>query len=373
MDGTPLLSNCHTQIQVIVPQGSAVLVISGSSQGRQKCWLLNYSVISFLMNGQLFSEYDRISNMLGLPHCSDKHWREIVGWLGKNVTSLAEWSCSQVQSEICARGDSKHWVTSYDGFYLTRGHHSNNCSATLHDYSTGKIAYFQHRTKRGVWHNWEGTSGGAEADIFNSILGEAKQAGFIISEMVTDKDSSMNAIYCRHFLEGTITYCSNHNAKTMHKDLQKVKSSKCQVSKLYFGHTIHIIIHTLKCRAAGLPRCRRMTEQFLTSCKSALNNLIGSDKVYSSENPFAAFSDGIINFHSHYCLNDHTSLWCFHDKVSFYVQAIQQTYNDLSRKKMESHTRLGIPLHARHRLMGSRSYSQQWQTNHKIMSLQVDI
>ena len=85
-----------------------------------------------------------------------------------------------------------------------------NSSATLQYYTTGKIAYFQHQTKRGSGHNWEGTCGGAEADMFNDILTKAQQAGFIISEMVTDKDSSMNAIYCRHFPEGTITYCSNH-------------------------------------------------------------------------------------------------------------------------------------------------------------------
>ena len=252
VEGTSLLSMCNPEVQVSVPQGATLPTISCSSRGRQKSWLLNYSVISFLMNGQLFSEYDRISNMLGLPHCSDKYWREIVGWLGEHVTRLAEWSCSQVRNEVCARGDSEHWVTSYDGYYLTRGHHSNNCSATLHDYSTGKIAYFQHRTKRGVGHNWEGTSAGAEADMFNDILGEAKEAGFVISEMVTDKDSSMNSIYCRHFPEGTITYCSNHNAKTMHKNLQKVKSLKCQVSIYtkwagiiaYNFTTIHIHVYT---------------------------------------------------------------------------------------------------------------------------------
>lgn len=192
MEGTSFVSECNLEVHVTAPQGNALPTIAGSSRGRQKSWLLNYSVISFLMNGQLFSEYDRISNMLGLPHCSEKRWQDIVGWLGEHVTRLAEWSCSQVRSEVCKRGDSEQWVTSYDGFYLTRGHHSNNCSATLHDYTTGKIAYFQHRTKRGVGHNWEGTSGGAEADMFNSILGEAKEAGFIISEMVTDKDSSMN-------------------------------------------------------------------------------------------------------------------------------------------------------------------------------------
>ena len=56
------------------------------------------------------------------------------------------------------------------GFYLTWGHHSNNCSATIHDYETGKIAWFCHRTKRGLGHNWEGTSGGAEGHMFDELI-----------------------------------------------------------------------------------------------------------------------------------------------------------------------------------------------------------
>ena len=99
VEGISLLSMC--KVQVSVPQGATLPTISCSSRGRQKSSLLNYSVISFLMNGQLFSEYDRISNMLGLPHCSDKYWREIVGWLGEHVTRLAEWSCSQVRPKVC--------------------------------------------------------------------------------------------------------------------------------------------------------------------------------------------------------------------------------------------------------------------------------
>ena len=31
----------------------------------QKSWLMNYTVLTFLMNGQLFAEYHRLSNMLG--------------------------------------------------------------------------------------------------------------------------------------------------------------------------------------------------------------------------------------------------------------------------------------------------------------------
>ena len=232
LEDSPLLSECQTQVTLSVDAGASPPCIIGKSQGRSKSWLLNYSVLSFLMNGQLFAEYRRIANMLGLPPCSDTHWQNITGWLSEHVTKLAEWCCEQVRESVRARGDQEAWVASYDGYYLTRGHHSNNSSATLHDYSTGNIAWFKHRTKRGVGHNWEGTSGGAEADMYDEILSEAKKAGFNIVEMVTDKDSSMNAIYCRHFPEGTITYCSNHSAKTMHKDLQKVKQLKCTVSKL---------------------------------------------------------------------------------------------------------------------------------------------
>ena len=58
-----------------------------------------------------------------------------------------------------------------------------------------------------------------------------------------------------------------------------------------------------------------MSEAFISSCKVALHNLIASDKVCESADPYASFSDGIMNFHAHYCRDDHTSFWCHHDKV----------------------------------------------------------
>ena len=71
----------------------------------RKSWLMNYTVLSFLMNGQLFAEYRRLSNMLGLPACSEKQWQRIVGWLEKHVTALADWSCAQVREIVRKRGD----------------------------------------------------------------------------------------------------------------------------------------------------------------------------------------------------------------------------------------------------------------------------
>lgn len=197
--------------------------------GSTKSWSKHYSALSFLMNGHLHAEYEKLSGMLGLPSCSHTTWHKIIDGLNVHVSALAEMSCSHVRERIKERGDQKEWVASFDGFYLTRGHHSNNSSATLHDHRTGNIAWFCHRTKRGPGHNWEGTSGGAEGHMFEEILGKVKEEGFVVGEVITDKDSSMNTIFCKYFPEGTITYCANHCAKTMHKNLQQIKQYKCEV------------------------------------------------------------------------------------------------------------------------------------------------
>ena len=132
------VSGSTPDLQISCTGGTAPPTIAGSLVGKQKSWLLNFTIISFFMNGQLFSEHHRIRNMLGLPHCSAKHWREIVRWLGEHVYRLAECLCAEVQEEVQAHGESERWVTSFDGYYLTRGHQSNNPSATLHDYATAK-------------------------------------------------------------------------------------------------------------------------------------------------------------------------------------------------------------------------------------------
>lgn len=225
------LTDCHLELKLRVPDGVDPPSVKRCSVGKNKSWTMNYAVLSFLMSGQLFADYNRLSTLLGLPPCSESQWRRIIEWMEGHVTHLAELSCEQARDRVRERGDQDRWIASYDGFYLTRGHYSNNSSATLHDFASGNITWFRHRTKRGDSHNWEGTSCGAESDMLEEILREVKETGFTISEMVTDKDSSVNSIYCQYFPEGTITYCSNHCAKTLHKELQQLKQTKCKVHR----------------------------------------------------------------------------------------------------------------------------------------------
>ena len=72
-----------------------------------------------------------------------------MSYLGTHVERLAEWSCEKMRADIDKRGDRDQWAANFDGFYLTRGHHSNNSSATVHDIESDRIAWFTHHTKQG--------------------------------------------------------------------------------------------------------------------------------------------------------------------------------------------------------------------------------
>ncbi len=220
------------------------------------CWRKHYPVLSFMMSGHLHSEYDRLSRLLGLSLCGETQWSRITRKIEEAVTDLAEWSCGQVRSEILKQGEDKKWMASFDDFYLTLGHYSNNSSATLHNYISGKVARFTHRAKRGSGHSWCGISAGAETDMLDELLGKAKNAGFSIHELVCDKDSSANPAFCHPFPEGMVTYCSNHTTKNLHKALEKVKRHDCKVKikALHYNIVITINIDIVQSRQISLQK-----------------------------------------------------------------------------------------------------------------------
>ena len=62
--------------------------------------------------------------------------------------------------------------------------------------------------------------------MFDELLWKVNQDGFVVHEMVPDKDTSINVTFCSHTPEGTVAYCPNHCTKTLH---QKIKRNKCEV------------------------------------------------------------------------------------------------------------------------------------------------
>ena len=76
-----LVSDCSIELSV-----SAQSLPSIGLPHRGKSWLPNYMMLAFMMNGQLFAEYQRVVSMLGSPCCSDTLWQVTISWLGTHVT-----------------------------------------------------------------------------------------------------------------------------------------------------------------------------------------------------------------------------------------------------------------------------------------------
>lgn len=183
------------------------------------------------MCGEYYKDYHHVLGTLGISHFSEKQWIRIIEWIAPEVEKITKWSVEQARKMIRARGDEDKLEVMYDGFYLTRGHYSNNSSATMHDAKTGNIIGFAHRTKRGQGANWQGTSGGAESNMLQEILAEVvKEEKMTIAKAVIDKDAACHDVFLSICPEAEIVFCGNHTAKTFHADLEKVKKTPCQVS-----------------------------------------------------------------------------------------------------------------------------------------------
>ena len=65
--------------------------------------------------------------------------------------------------------------------------------------------------------------------MIRTILEEEKAKEFEVNQIIMDYDTSGRNIACSVFPEVRITYRGNHNAKSLHHDLMKIKSVHCKV------------------------------------------------------------------------------------------------------------------------------------------------
>ena len=72
----------------------------------------------------------------------------------------------------------------------------------------------------------------------------------------------------------------------------------------------------------------------MNNCKGALSNLIASERVLESDNPYEAFSEGVLNFVRHYCRDDHASSWCRHVKVKKIVIFVYILYSKIYKAQI---------------------------------------
>ena len=96
--------------------------------------------------------------------------------------------------------------------------------------------------------------------MLEEVLGKVKESDLVVQEFVTDKDSTIKAMFCKHFPEGTLTYCSNYCTKNFHKHLQKLKKNKCKGCQTICINYIHKQIHSIfsvEPTTSAVRRCQR--------------------------------------------------------------------------------------------------------------------
>ena len=120
-------------------------------------------------------------------------------------------------------------VTSADGTWMTRGHHSKNATFSIRNYYNGALLYRKHLCQKGrddiIEELYQGTSKGAEGYAARLTFKKAKEEGMNIAIHWQDPDSSAKAV-TDHFPNAEIMICGGHAGMAHKKQLEKLQKIK---------------------------------------------------------------------------------------------------------------------------------------------------
>ena len=204
------------------------------SKFRPKAWLPNYLLLSLLLNGEYFKDYEHVLGTLGVSHLSKSQWIRVVKWVHLHVKDLAQWSCDEIKREIARRGDKKSLEIMYDGFlsytrvprkqrvgYYTWCEVGENCRVRP-----------SVKKRVGVQLGWDirKSGGGYLRGAVDWPQGRALQREGVYNR----PRRNMCNVLLEQFPEAEVIYCGNHTIKTLfHSDLANIKKISCQVRQFF--------------------------------------------------------------------------------------------------------------------------------------------
>ena len=205
------------------------------------------TMIAFLASGVSYAKYRRIfKSFLSVNAFSPQTFIEMIGAIHPHVCAMLDNMCSEAKAEMKQKhpreiGSWERAVTTADGCWLTRGHHSKNATFTVRNYLSGALLYYSHHCQRGrdkVTSDelWMGTSKAAEGHAADLAFKQAKLEGMHVDAQWQDNDSSSGNAFLKHFPKSRLMLCANHAARSHKKallQLGKAKSFPNAVVKKY--------------------------------------------------------------------------------------------------------------------------------------------
>lgn len=70
------------------------------SRFRPKAWLPNYLLLSFLLNGEYFKDYEHVLGILGVSHLSKSQWICVMKWVHLHVKDLGNGLAMKLREKV---------------------------------------------------------------------------------------------------------------------------------------------------------------------------------------------------------------------------------------------------------------------------------
>jgi DNA polymerase III epsilon subunit-like protein len=190
-------------------------------------------MLSSLLGGFQYAGYERqMTAVLGDNTFSDKTWQKFIAWLGPKVKSLLDRQVALAHDHLkgfeeTKIGSFKRAVTTSDGAWHIRGHHSGNASFIVVDYFTKALLQYAHLSMRGrkEEEKWKGTAKGAEGEMAQTCFQALADIGLNIECNFQDGDSTSEQAIESVF-EDVAYGCRNHLCRASGNILQSHKGKK---------------------------------------------------------------------------------------------------------------------------------------------------
>ena len=186
--------------------------------------------------------YKVLKHALGIEAVSWPTFQSTIKRMYPVVKDMVDKMCDDAKDDMRCMDQSElgSWsraVTSADGTWMTRGHHSKNATFSIRNYYNGALLYRKHLCQKGrddviKEELYQGTSKGAEGYAARLTFKKAKEEGMNIAIQWQDADSSSAKAVTDHFPDAKVMICDGHAGRAHKKQLEKLQKMKSFTANL---------------------------------------------------------------------------------------------------------------------------------------------
>ena len=193
--------------------------------------------VAFVIAGCTHTTYYKVlKHALGIEAVSWPTFHSTIKRMYPVVKEMVDEMCEDAKDDMrhMDQNELGSWsraVTSADGTWMTRGHHSKNATFSIRNYYNGALLYRKHLCQKGrddviKEELYQGTSKGAEGYAARLTFKKAKDEGMNIAIQWQDADSSSAKAVTDHFPNAEIMICGGHAGRAHKKQLEKLQKIK---------------------------------------------------------------------------------------------------------------------------------------------------